>query len=390
MAKFFKDVYESSCNANLPVIEGQQYSAEILKANVKILEKLMNTDGSSARMPRINMTEALGAADASILFKKVIDTQLVRPIEPEPVFSTRLAKTVTVGNARSVVFPTIGAIRAAEISDIGDWPEAHPGFTQMTQEILVRKFGIQVPISEDVIADSQWDVVALFLEGTRYAMSRLKEESCANEFSEHSTVVFDNALGTLAGETTGIAPDGTRNGTLSFKDVVDAIGVLVTNQYNPTDITVHPMMWTVFAKDPILQFLMLQNGQAAQTVASLGPDAMKSNIPWAFNVNVSPFVNYNVNGSIPNFITVGKTTAALTGPMSDLYISDRNNSLVILEREPLSIEEFNDPYRDIHRIKCKERYGVGTLNNGNAVASIKNILIGENSQPAFSVRTISA
>lgn len=397
MPKFFKDVYEASLAANLPVIEGQQYSAELLKANIKLLEKLMSTDGSSVRMPRINMQEALTAADASILFRKVIDDQLIRPIEPALVFSGRLAKTITVGNARSVVFPTIGAIRAAEISDTGDWPEAHPGFTEIMTEIKVSKYGIQVPISQDVIADSQWDVVALFLEAARYAMARVKEEKCAEEFSKNSTRVFDNKYDqtTLANQfvaqTTGRNVTGGYNGTLSFKDVVDAIGVLVTNEYNPTDITLHPMMWTVFAKDPILQFLMLQSGQVAQTVSQLGPDNMRTNIPWAFNVNVTPYVTYNVTDTVKiGADATDATGTTITGPTTDLYISDRNNSLVVLQREPLSVEEFDDPYRDIHRIKCKERFGAGNLNNGLSVTAIKNIVIGDNSEPLYSIRTVSA
>lgn len=393
--KFFKDIYEAAVTAKLPVIEGQQMTAELLKANAKLIEKLMNTDGSSMRMPRIPMTEALSAADASILFRKVIDDQLVRPIEPAPLFSTRLAKVITVGNARSVVFPTIGVIRAAEISETGDYPETHPGFTEMTTEILVRKFGLQVPIAEDVIADSQWDVVSLFLEAARYAMARLKEEKCAEEFSKNSTRVFDNKFtGTeaerLAAQTTGRNEKGEFNGTLSFKDVVDTLGVLVSNEYNPTDITVHPMMWTVFAKDPILQFLMLQSGQAAQSVAQLGPDSMGGNLPWAFSVNVTPHVDYNVSDTVSIIPKKGTAAVDVTGPTTDLYISDRNQSLVILQRDPLSVEEFSDPFRDIHRIKCKERFGTGTLNNGLSVTSIKSIVIGENNEPVYSVRTVSA
>lgn len=392
MPRFFKDIVEESYNHALPTIEGQQVKREILEANAKVIEKLMSTDGSSARMPRISMKEALSAADASILFKKVINDILIRPVEPQMVASTRLAKIISVDNARSIYFPTIGAIRAAEISDNGDYPEAHPGFTEMVTELRVSKFGLVVPISEDVIADSQWDVVALFLEAARYAMARLKEERCFEEFSQSATRVFDNKYGAANAQTSGRGADGKAfNGTLSFRDVVDALGVLVSNEYVPTDITLHPMMWTVFAKDPVLQFLMLQNGQAAQSLSNMGADAIKTNLPWAFNVNVSPFVPYTVSDTISGFYTDGaSTTGNITGiPTTEMFISDKNQSLVILQRDTLSVEEMDDPYRDIRRIKCKERYGVGTLNNGKGVVSIKNIVIGDNSEPVYTIKTVS-
>jgi hypothetical protein len=391
--KLFKDIVEAAVASELPVVNGQQYTMELLKANTRFIEKLMSTRGEALGMPKVSMKEALTAGDASILFRKVINDTLVRPIEPQMVFSTRLAKTVTVDNARSVSFPAIGTIRAQEISDTGDYPEAHPGFTDMSTEIKVKKFGLAVPIGEDIINDSQWDIVALFLEAARYAMARLKEEMCANEFATNSTKAFDNKLGTLEAQTTGRSAASKFNGTLSFRDVIDALGAMVTNEYSPTDISVHPMMWSVFAKDPILQFLMLQNGQAVQTVGDLGPNSIKANMPWAFNVNVSPFITYTIGDTVAGFHTDpanSATTADQTGvSTTDMYISDRNNSLVILAREALSVEQFDDPYRDIRRIRCKERYGVGTLNNGKAVVSIKNIVLGENVEPIYTVRTTS-
>lgn len=396
MAKMFKDIMEQAYTNTLPVIEGQPYPLETLKANTKFIEKLMSTNGAALGLPRVSMKEALTASDASILFRKVINDTLIRPIEPPMVFSSRLAKIVTVDNARSVLFPSIGVIRAAEISDTGDYPEAHPGFTELSTEIRVSKAGLVVPIGEDIINDSQWDIVALFLEAARFAMARLKEEKCANEFAQNGTRVFDNKYAAasnaerLAAQTTGVDTAGEYNGTLSFRDVIDALGIMVTNEFIPTDITVHPMMWSVFAKDPILQFLMLQSGQAVQNVADLGPNSIKANLPWAFNVNVSPFVNYNVKDTFEILKKDGSTTRTLTDvPVTDLYISDRNNSLVILAREALSIEQFEEPFRDIRRIKCKERYGVGTLNNGKGVVSIKNIVIGDNSEPIYTVRTMT-
>ena len=39
----------------------------------------------------------------------------------------------------------------------------------------------------------------------------------------------------------------------------------------------------------------------------------------------------------------------------------------------MSTEQFDDPTRDIQALKVKERYGVGILNGGYAIAVAKNI-----------------
>ena len=42
-------------------------------------------------------------------------------------------------------------------------------------------------------------------------------------------------------------------------------------------------------------------------------------------------------------------------------------------KDPISTEQFDDPARDIKTLKVKERYGVGILNGGLAIAVAKNI-----------------
>ena len=48
-----------------------------------------------------------------------------------------------------------------------------------------------------------------------------------------------------------------------------------------------------------------------------------------------------------------------------------------------------DPYRDIMRMKAKERFGVGMLNSGLGAIVAKNIIVAENFEPVYSVRTMT-
>jgi hypothetical protein len=327
MPKTFKQLCEDAAAKTLPIVNGEAVDRATFEGNASVLKKLLTFGIPVHERPVLDMKEALGSADASILFKRVVDDILVRPTEPTAIASTRLSQTINV-DARSFTFPTMGAIRAGEVSEAGDYPEATPGFGEMATEVRTKKQGIVIPINEDVIADSQWDIVSLFIEAARNAMIRRKEELCFSEFSTSATVVYDNGYPSgsttarIAAQTRGIDVNGNFNGTVSFKDFVVMLGVLVTNGYTPTDFTIHPMSWSVFINDPIMRFLMLQNGQAAQTIAQLGPDAIGGSIPWAFQTNVSPFVPYTA--SKENFLLSKATSTAsssITGPTTEMYIS---------------------------------------------------------------------
>ena len=93
-------------------------------------------------------------------------------------------------------------------------------------------------------------------------------------------------------------------------------------------------------------------------------------------VIVSPFVNYN---------PITKVT--------DIMLFDRSELGVILVDEDPTTEEWNDPARDIRKIKIRERYALGILNEGQAVALIKNAINVDNyvtSQPAVPQINIAA
>lgn len=393
---YFKDIVEKAAQLAAPVVGGEKLSTDTLNADAAIIEKLIRGEGRG--LPKISMKEALQTADASVLFTKVINDQLTLPVERDAIFSTILAKVVSSGNAKTIIFPTIGSITAGLVSEAGDYPTSTPGMSEVALEISTAKHGVMIPVSSEVIEDSQWDILGLCVEAGRRAMVREKEELCSDTFAKNSTVVFDNkysatAAKNQAAQTTGIGKDGKFNGTLSFRDIVDAMGVLATNGYTPTDITVHPMIWSVFAKDPILQFLMLQNGQGTPMITNIGPGNISQNIPWAFNVNVTPYMPYNnadtikISNGAPGSEAFGGNITAAT---SDIYISDRSNSLVIAQRSPLAVENLQDPSKDILMLKFSERYSTGMLNGGKGATAIKNIVISDNNEAVFTVRTIDA
>ena len=94
-----------------------------------------------------------------------------------------------------------------------------------------------------------------------------------------------------------------------------------------------------------------------QASAGHDPKAFATTNSLGLTVQFSPFVPFTQEGQ----------------PTFDFYLVDRNNVGVLLVKDDISTEQFDDPTRDIQSLKLKERYGVGILNGGLGIAVAKNI-----------------
>ncbi len=207
-----------------------------------------------------------------------------------------------------------------------------------------------------MISDSQWDVIGMHLEAAGRALARKKEENVFLEFSQHGHVVFDADLGgewdgeVYTPNTTGLSPtgrgfDGNYNATLTTQDFVDMCTSIMAAGFTPTDVIMHPLCFSLFLANQSLMNL-LQNSSAfgggAQGSVDLSiPEAGSYVLPVSgLQLHFSPYVPFN---------EVDKKF--------DLYIIDRNNVGVIVVKDPVSVEQFDDPARDIQawtpcRSKC--------------------------------------
>jgi hypothetical protein len=191
------------------------------------------------------------------------------------------------------------------------------------------------------------------------AMARLKEEKIFIQFSKHGHIVYDNDIRQKYPEagTTGCDIDGNMNNTMSTEDMIDLFIAVMMNGFNPTDIIMHPLTWSVFFKNDLIHSLShAALGGSQVTNLSISPETVQGRIPFAININFTPFAPFNFDTK-----------------KFDMYVVDRNNIGILLVKDPLSTEQFDDPMRDIQTIKVKERYGIGVLNEGKAVATARNL-----------------
>lgn len=331
--------------------------------------------------------EALMSTDTVRLIPKVIEGQLREAAEPEYLASKFMNIIHVEGNNSAVyVVPVVGEIFASEVTEGGRYNEQNLDFNTVENgqlEIRVKKYGLKVTISEEAIQDSSWDIYGINVRKMGRAMARLKEENCFNAFSNHGHILFDNDKREQFPEagTTGRDSDGSYNDTLSVEDFLDLVLALMGNNRVPTDIIMHPLTWVIFARNSMigngLTFGAFGGNQVHPWGATQGtpgfaglsseegpqklimrPDQVQNRLPVPLAINFSPFVRFDK-----------------LKKRFDMYCIDRSEVGVIVEREGLSTDDWNDPERDMRMLKVKERYGVGILDNGKGITVARNIAV---------------
>lgn len=349
---------------------------------------------------KISLREAMMTTDAMKLIPKVIEGKLREATEPE-YLGTKFFKEITVdeGSAAVYVIPTVGELIAHEVGEGAAYKESSLDYNTLetaTLEVKVKKFGVKVSITEEALTDSTWDILGQHINKMGRAMARIKEEQIFNNFGTHGHTIYDNAIRKENPEagTTGLNKDGSLNDTLSVEDLLDMALTMLGEGYNPTDIIMHPLVWVVFARNGMIgngltygalggnyvhpngaiqgtpaAFGMANSGDGQKYI--LNPSQVQNRLPFGIEVNLSPWVRFDK-----------------LNKRFDAYCVDRNEVGVIAKKEALSMDNWTDPERDVRFMKCKERYGIGILNNGKAITVAKNIAVAT-SYPAAPVINIT-
>ena len=335
-------------------------------SEIKLEEKMNQyTDSFNGKMnvdeakQNISVREALTTADANILMPKVIQQVTTEAAEGRYVAS-RLFKRVNLPEGRSMEFIHFGAIRAFEVAEGQEYPEQNLNLTKEgigAVNVRVRKYGLKVSITDEMIDESQWDVIGLHLQAAGQALARLKEQNAFRAFSQNGHVVFDAEMFNPGDEgyPSGRGFDGELNGTLTAEDMLDmAVGIMSAG-FTPTTIIMHPLCWSLFAKNDFV---------ASADRAAFGQGVAENKDPRDFDTSNSLGLKVEFSPFVP-FRQADKKF--------DFYIVDENNVGVIVVKDDISTEQFDDPSRDIQSLKIKERYGLGILNGGLAIGVARNI-----------------
>ena len=347
-------------------------------------EELVKLDSEHTKEMRDNFS-----SDHPLLIPRVISEVVKEAIEPNVVL-TPLLQRINYSHGTQLTFPAMGAIAAADIPEGGEYPERSLDFAGQVVA-TIGKSGVAVKMTEEMIRYSLYDVMSMHLRAAGRALIRHKEQKVADIITSNAggtNLLFDNT-DTGASSTTGRDAGGAYNGGLTLDDLFKAYATMVNRGFTPNALIMNPFGWQVFANEGLQRLFGFQNGASmwGQTQGSPGSAAQWKNggmnglmqnstvdapqnlattftdvpgvFPYPFKIVVTPYMPYDA-----------------TNNTVDIVMGDLNELGVLVVDEDVVTESFDDPARDIRKVKLRERYGLGSMNNGQGTGLIAGVFCG--------------
>lgn len=390
------------------------------KSRFKQFDFIWRNGGMDVDGKEWSVKDMYSVPDAPVLMPKVVSSVVREAIEPM-LIGTSLLQRVNYSMGQTIMLPSYGALSVAglDIPEGGEYPEAKMTQGGNSMVANIGKSGIAVKISEEMVRYSQIDVISMHLRAAGRCLARHKEVKIFNMIGAEGQAFFDNAnpQESVLGVTTGRGFNGAANGSVTSDDLFDLWGHILARGFMANTMLVHPLTYTMFLKDPNMRAMFFE-GNATTLYASYMGNAKGGN-PWAHSAgglsqgsieSILPdspveLRNQNITSApeLPSYSsTLGAPMTVIVSPfvkydpikkLTDIMLFDKAELGVILVDEDPTTEEWNDPARDIRKIKIRERYALGILNEGQGVALIKNAVNVDNmisSAPAESHINIAA
>lgn len=385
---------------------------------------------------RFIINDLLLQTDLTRFIPVVVQTIVREALEPNLLIVPNCFQTINIPQGRMVQIGAVGAMVASVIPEGAEYPTQDldvDGGDVIA--VAVAKHGLQVRVTDETIEESQWDVLGMWLRAAGRALARHKELSAARLLNEFGITIFDNqtpatvADPTQYGTLTGRDITGAFNGSMTLNDIFDLYAWLQMRGFTPNTLIMHPLSWKTFAIDPEIREIVLKGatlasrripegtyspgwgtsheGRGLRTTATgagvaagygTGPDAVLGKIganPWVSTHNplaatfqvapqylpspltvlVSPFAVYTQGGAT---IASGTPAVSRSYPTTTVTMLDSSSCGVLVQKTPVSTEEYDDPARDIRALKIMEKWGMSLLEQGKAVAVARNVVITRN------------
>ena len=360
------------------------------KAKIRVFKKLLRNGGKlSDKSQKYTLKDLLTSEEFAYYFPKVI-TEIAGEVYDNTLVVTKLLEKVNVdtGPSLAIQVPTFqGAIgQDLDVPEGSEYPEmtlkvGGGAFATVT----IQKAGLMISITEEAIAYSRYDIVNSQIEEGLKALARWKEKKAIDMFIKTAQTVKDGG--------SGVDIHGNANGGLTIDDIIEACVAMMEKGFVPDTIIMHPLAYPIFAfngtlrsffyatageKGSLIRWPEIRGGQPdvyealGKTTNLEGRHIAAIELPTGIigkplRVILSRFVPFTVNGN-------EKTT--------EIYILDSANVGYLFVAEEPTTADFDDPLRDIRRLKIYERYGMAPKFGGAAIGKITNVKVVKTFDPA--------
>jgi hypothetical protein len=385
------------------------------------IDTWMNNGFNQFEGKQYSFRDLMATSNAAVWMPEVVSTVLREPVEPLSVIPS-LLDNIPYNGARQISLPAIGALVAYDIAEGESFPEQTLQMAPGSMIINMGKSGLSFKISEETQMYSEFDVINMHLRHGARALVRHKEKKGFDYLSAMGVTIFDNLSPTtsMLGTCTGRAIDGTGNGSCRMEDLVKAYAHLMMQGFIPNVLIMHPMTWTMWMVDPLLQSIVKNTGtgswfqptspsktgtqweSAALNKLGTGSGAMRytspgnagSETPTAKSA-LDPSMNGrpNVPGYFPFPISVVVSPYAPYNPNNhtcNIILADSSNIGALITESGITTDRWDDNETDTLKIKMKERYCFAVYNEGLGIGVIRNVPIKANEIALPLSATISA
>jgi len=358
----------------------------------------------------VTIQDALSHPNSTELFPITVENLIREAIEPIAL-SSQLLDVIPFTPGMQISYGASGAVVAADISEGGEYPEIGFSTGAGSQIVTIGKSGIAMKITEEAIRYNAYSQIQIGLKKMSQALVRHKEYKMWSMFNKMGVVTHDNLNPNSAvfKATTGCDITGAANGSITLNDIYEAYGQVLMNGFIPNALVVHPMTFTMFLTDPLLQTFALASGGGSWmngwvgtgvneypfskgSLGKRGPGAGKF-VAASANANE---LNPQATMKLPNYFDIPfKIIVSPYVPynpatkLTNIYMVDTNNLGAIIVDELPTMDEVPDRLRDITKIKIRERYALAAYNEGNACAIMKNVKVTANQLVGPTQRTLS-
>ena len=343
--------------------------------------------GEEMSVEPLNFREALTSSDASVVMPRVISTVLNTPVEPNLFLQSTIAEVLTLpANApKSIEFPMLGTLEAFEMGETQEYQNQQLSFAQGYATVNLQKFGVMTSMSDEIMDASMWPLFKLTAEACSGAIRRKFESKLYEIFTSVAVPVIDNQSATASQRSSGTARNQTANGTFGYLDLFKMFGALMSKRMNPTHFLAHPMAWPIFAQEPFLRAQFYHNGQLGAGIWAKAPQFdQQSNIP--FGLQYVPYYQLRYN---ENTVLTGALSGLPGIGVSDVYLVDKANSLVMLKRGDLVVDRMENWFRDAQALKVKAFAGFSAKEGGIGITVAKNIRMDLNERTIITVAQVT-
>ena len=349
------------------------------KAKITLFTKLLKNHGKlTDSANQYALKDLLTSNEFAHFFPKVI-TEIAGEVYENMLVVTNLLEHVNVepGPSLTIQVPTFtGAIgQDLDVPESSEYPELQLKVGGGAfQTVTIQKSGLTISITEETIEYSRYDVLnSQIAEGLK-ALARWKERKAIKMFIE--------AAQTEKTGGSGVDVDGTANGGLTINDIIEVASVMMDKGFAPDTIIMHPLAYPIFAfngtlrsffyastgeKGALVQWPKINGGQP-KTYEALGQTADLNGKHIAAIELPTGIIGKPLRVILSRFVPFNPSTKE-----TDIFMVDSENLGYLFVAQDPTTSEFNDPLRDIKKLKIFERYGMAPKFGGAAIAKIADV-----------------